>query len=519
MIARPKYDPSVKLTGLPTPLSLLPSPSEELAGLSLRQARVENAFGIHLATWASGSAFIFAMTAATGFEDPGVLSLILVWGAVVGIHGWTALVHRRETYRRQHSALAENARHRAERRMEDHGAGQLRGKLLHAAEAARAVLRKLSPETVAEVSRGETEALAAVAWMLEAEPLLTDRVDPGLRLKVARRLSEPGSAGEPIAREPLERLLRRLDLHDSQLARLEREIAERQARVESFLLTIANVELAPAGSTIVPAVSASIKGRVARLEAGSRADETAEQTAARMREEVRLARQLQRSILPEKAPLLDGLKVAHAYRPSSEVGGDFYDFYVPRPGRLLVALGDASGHGLDASMVSSMAKSALYLQVSSGSDPAGTLSEINRMMCDTLGRRRLMTMALLEIDTESRTLTLANAGQLYPLLVRGGRTRELELPSYPLGVRRDTSYAVLSESLEPGDRLFLLTDGYVEAANAAGEPFGWDRLVASLSAFGEQDPERAVELMLADLSEFLGSASPADDVTLIVIAL
>ncbi len=501
------------------PLRLLPSPSDELAALSLKQVRTENSFGVHLVLWISGSAFIAAMTAATSSGEPGPLRLIAIWGALVALRGWQALVHRRKLYQRRHGLLADTALRRAEERAEEQGAGLLRGKLLRAADAARAVLRKLSPDTVAEVSRGETEALTSVAWLLEAEPLLTrQKPDHALRLEVAKRLSTPGGH-VPMThadRQALERLLGRLDHHDSQLARLEHEVAERQGRVESFLLTIANVELAPTESAISPAVSASIKERVARLEIG--AGETTEQTAARMRKEIHLARELQRSILPETAPLQGGLAVAHAYRPSSEVGGDFYDFYTPAPGRLLVALGDASGHGLDASMVSSMAKSALYLQVAAGSDPSTAMAEINRMMFDTLGRRRLMSLALLDVDTDRRSLRLANAGQLYPLLVRGGQVRELELPSYPLGVRRDASYPVLRESLEPGDRLFLLTDGYVEAARADGVPFGWDRLRDRLGALGDVAPDRAVEILLSDLTEYLGPASPEDDVTLIAIA-
>ena len=264
--------------------------------------------------------------------------------------------------------------------------------------------------------------------------------------------------------------------------------------------------------------SASIRERVAWLEAGGDTGETPEQASVRIQGELRLAQELQRSILPEQAPRLDRLDVAHAYRPSSEVGGDFYDFYTPAPGRLLIALGDASGHGLDASMVGSMAKSALYLQVSARRDLASAMAEINRMMHDTLGRRRLMTLALLEIDTGRGTLSWVNAGQLFPILVRSGEIRELEQPSYPLGVRRETSYQVRTEMLEPGDRLLLLTDGYVEAADAAGEPYGWAPLTSRLSTLASEAPQSTVELLLDDLIGFLGSESPQDDVTLISVA-
>ena len=128
--------------------------------------------------------------------------------------------------------------------------------------------------------------------------------------------------------------------------------------VESFLLAIENASIAPSEEALVAAVSASISQRVARLETTGLGSESAEETARRIQGEIRLAQELQRSILPSSAPAVPGVAVGHLYEPSSEVGGDYYDFYLLSQGRLLVAVGDASGHGLDSSMVSSMAKSA-----------------------------------------------------------------------------------------------------------------------------------------------------------------
>lgn len=514
-----RYDTGVRWYRLVLPpLRLLESPTEELARLSLRQMRAENGFVVHLATWLASSAWLLCLNLAADPATPAVLAPISIWGAIVFFHGRRARVGRRRAYEAQHRALYGEWRRRRQGDAQETGVALLRRKLLAGADEARTALRTVSPQTVAEVSRGEAEALALVAWLAEAEGLMErHRVDPRLRRKVAKQLSDPRNQA---AREPLTRLLALLDLHDSRLAVLERETSRRRSRVESFLLALDNVKIAHSSGGLVPEVSASVSRSAALLTAGEPRhgrEESASEAAARFREEVRLARDLQRSILPGGAPAVPGLGVAHLYQPSSEVGGDFYDFYAPGPGRLLVAVGDASGHGLDSSMVSSMAKSALYTQISAGHDLARSMAEINRMMCDTLGRRRFMTLALLEIDLERRRLTWVNAGQVFPLLRRGADVRELEQPGYPLGVRRERAYPVQQVEIEPGDLLLLLTDGYVEAVDESGEPHGWTRLVDRLGSLEEKEPDQVVGTLFKDLRSYAGRTSLADDVTLIAI--
>jgi serine phosphatase RsbU (regulator of sigma subunit) len=213
------------------------------------------------------------------------------------------------------------------------------------------------------------------------------------------------------------------------------------------------------------------------------------------------------------------LKVAHLYRPSSEVGGDFFDFYATTPGCLLVAVGDASGHGLDSSMVSSMMKSALYTHVSANRSLDQSMVEMNRMMCDTVGRRRLMTLALLEIDVAEHRLRWVNAGHVFPLLVRASEVKELEQSTYPLGVRREVDYSVLEEDLRPGDRIVLVTDGCIEALDPEGEVYGWDRLGGRVQVLAESDSQTIVDGLAEDLWSHLDGKSPQDDITLVVVAI
>jgi hypothetical protein len=504
-------------TLLSPPLRLYPSPSETLARSSLAEVRRDNRFYVHVATWAAWALWLAVLNISLveGFWPPPLMIITVVWAVPLAFHG-----HRRRLGRRRFAA-----RHRTQREAERQACEgtlsteveALRQRFLTASDEARSVLRSANPETGAQLTRGEGQALASIAWLADAGHLLScHRLDPQLRRAVTRRLSE--RAGTPNTRKLLTALLDGLDGYDGRLAELEHNFEARRDRLESFLLALENVKMADAGAGLPPAVAASLKSHVGLLHSSAPPPAGEEPSQERIREEVRLAQDLQRSILPEAAPAVPGLTVAHLYSPWSEVGGDFYDFYALDPGRLLVALGDASGHGLDSSMISSMTKSALYLQVSARRDLSHSLAEINRMMCDTLGRRRLMTLTLCELDTEQRMFSWVNAGQVYPLLRRNGEIRELVQPGYPLGVRREVTYEIRQEPLEPGDLLVLLTDGYVEAADEDGELYGWERLAARLCAASTNDPESVLGYLATDLSNHLGAASVQDDVTLIAIA-
>ncbi len=541
------------------PLRVLFSPSPQAALLTLRRIRAENRFSVGLATWGAGSLFLIIINVVLGAaSEAPPLGIVMAWGAVVLLDGLRVYRGGRKKYRSRLRALVSEEHQAADPAAETADVATLRTRLLESGEEVRDALRPVSPEHLAEVSRGETHALALVSWLDDAERLILDhRVERELRRTVADRLSE---THEPSARAAQEKLLALLDRYQQQLGAVERQIRDHRSRAESFLLALDNVKIAHAGSCDVAAAAAPLVERAAWLaepspaagasatlglpamattDSATTTDSAAitdsavtkqsvltSDAAARdahWREEVRLAQDLQRSILPAAAPQVRGLDVAHVYRPSSEIGGDFYDFYLTGEGRLLVALGDASGHGLDSSMVSSMAKSALYMQVSSGRAPgpdglATALAEINRMMWDTLGRHRLMTLTLVEFDTLARTISWVNAGQVYPLLRRNGEVSELEQPGYPLGVRREVNPQVQQQNLEPGDLLVMLTDGYVEAANDADEPFGWQRLTANLAASPTVAPTDLLDELSHELNGHLQDRSAQDDVTLIALS-
>lgn len=500
------------------------SPSREAEALSLRIVRGENRMLLHLVAWVATSVFLVVLNLLiSGAENLWSLYPVVVLGALFIAHAFFGGFLGRRVLEKSRRQLAEEWRGRSRRVAEDDSEiSDLRKRLLETAEAARQALRPISPETAADISRGEAKALELVAWLDEVRALRPVAEGYELRRTVAMSLSKPGADDERVA---LERLLTQLDIQDVKLATLEREASRRKSLVESFLLVLDSAGAPGSSVEVLAAVSSPLRARVRLLEDALSADEVTavgiEESgveAERIREEVRLAQDLQKSILPSRAPEVPGLSVSHFFCPSSEVGGDFYDFYATRPQRLLVAVGDASGHGVDASMVSSMAKSALYTHVSAQRDLAETMAEMNRMMCDTVGRRRLMTLTLLELDVEEHRVSWVNAGHVFPLLARDGEVIEFEQSSYPLGVRKETSYSIVEQDFRPGDRILVLTDGCIEAVDPAGEVYGWERLNARFGSLAARDSKSTIEGLKEDLWSHLGGESPQDDVALVAIA-
>ena len=532
----------------PPALDLPYSPTPGLARLALRQTAREHRYFGHLWLWMAASLFLLCLDAGNGFRELPGLVLASMWGGAVLVHHHRALKVGRRRFLQQHSDLAKTAQTADER-----GVFALRERLLKVLDGARDCLGSSSRDTLASLANSERQALATVAWLIDAEPLLAaQRSTRRERRRVMAQLARPGRA---VDRQLCQELLTLLDANDHRLQRIESQAERQRKQVESFLLAVDSAQIVRRSSHEATGHGdedgTSLQRRVGLLEQvldcpvldrpaleeqapgdqvpKDRATGSAQPTdrpqatedTDRFRQEVALARQLQLSILPSAAPRVAGLEVAHLYRPSNELGGDFYDFYAlpsapAEASRLLVALGDASGHGLDSSMVSSMAKSALYMQVAAQKDLAPAMVELNRMMCDTLGRRRMMTLVLLEIELAEGGLRWTNAGQLYPLLCRGENVIELTQPGYPLGVRRQQDFAVARQQMLPGDQLVMLTDGLIEADNG-DDIYGWPRLLDTLERRPIGGARQLVDHLVADLASHLGETDPQDDVTVLAL--
>lgn len=237
----------------------------------------------------------------------------------------------------------------------------------------------------------------------------------------------------------------------------------------------------------------------------------------RVRDELAVARELQSELLPSEAPRPPGYEIAHSYRTANEIGGDYYDFLPLGDGRLVLAVGDASGHGIGAGLLMAIASAALKTAIDLDPSPPAVLELLNRTLCRSGGRRAFMTLFYAVLDPPSGALEHAGAGHPYPLLRRAsGEVVELGRGALPLGTRSGTTYTAERAGLEPGDLLVLYSDGLPELLGGPDEEaFGFGRLRQLLAEPGDA---RAVhDRILAAAERHLGTRRLADDLTLVVL--
>jgi len=243
----------------------------------------------------------------------------------------------------------------------------------------------------------------------------------------------------------------------------------------------------------------------------------------RLEEELRIARQIQMSLLPHGTVGLPGLRIAALCLPAAEVGGDYYDLLPLSDTKMGVLVADVSGKGTSAALYMAELKG-LVLSLSRIHDsPARLLAEANRILADNMDTRSFITMTYAVVDTAARTLRYARAGHnpMIHLEAGTGLTRVLAPQGMGLGMDRgDRFEEVLEEAVIPlvqGDVFVFFTDGLSEAMNVNAELFGERRLrdvVEGAPALGTDDMK---DRILATVREFVGEAAQHDDMTMVIL--
>lgn len=243
----------------------------------------------------------------------------------------------------------------------------------------------------------------------------------------------------------------------------------------------------------------------------------------RMEEELRIAHDIQMGMLPDRAPQLEGLKIAARTIPAREVGGDFYDFVEfhgdASPGRVGIIVGDVSGKGVSAGLLMAGARSTYRVLL----DKNPPVDEVMILANQRLHRdiRKGMFVALLYavIEPGARTLTLSNAGQTQPILCPPGADPSYittEGDTFPLGIVADCDYREAKLSLSRGSVVVFYTDGAVEAKNAGDELYGFDRFLASVHEGRDLEAPVLLEKLFDGITRFVGGTEQHDDITIIV---
>lgn len=233
-----------------------------------------------------------------------------------------------------------------------------------------------------------------------------------------------------------------------------------------------------------------------------------------LEKELEIAREIQESLLPTDLPQGEGVEFATLFEPSAAIGGDYFDILRLDDRRLAVVIADVSGHGLPSGLRMAMLKAALLILVEEGQEPESILERLDHLVRAHGGQRFFVTATLSLIDLEHGRLDLTNAGHPPTYLLRRGEVQEIALPGTPLG-RLGRNYGRGSYPLEPGDLVVWLSDGFIEALGPAGEPFGYERLLAALR--GPAASAVAVRTQLLAAVEAHAQGVPADDDRTLVV--
>lgn len=239
----------------------------------------------------------------------------------------------------------------------------------------------------------------------------------------------------------------------------------------------------------------------------------------RLQKELEVARSIQRSLLPERAPHIPNFTFAARMTPMDAVGGDFYDF-LDLDGKVGIAVGDVSDHGVAAALLMAQVVTLLRSEARRAPDPAHVLRSINRQLNEREQMGMFVTVLYGILDPSSRAFDYVRAGHSLPILhdPQTGASAPPAGRGQPLGVTTDPPIDSGSLNLPPDSVLLLYTDGITEAMNEAGDLYGVEQTTAFLQRTAVTDSaDQICRKLYSELQAFRGGAAQQDDVTSVVI--
>ncbi|MBG0788915.1 MAG: SpoIIE family protein phosphatase [Desulfovibrionaceae bacterium] len=259
----------------------------------------------------------------------------------------------------------------------------------------------------------------------------------------------------------------------------------------------------------------SLKGYIANLTETTAAKE-------RIESELRIAHDIQMGILPKLFPAFPERKEFDVYasiEPAKEVGGDLYDFFFLDDDHFCFLVGDVSGKGVPAAFFMAVTKTLLKVVAERDFDPGVVLAKVNDDLAEDNEACMFVTLFLAVIDIDSGETRYASAGHNPPLLLPADGPCEWVPPLNELvaGVMEGTSYTTKTMRMNPGDTLFIYTDGVTEAMDKDNNLYSEDRLMEEVNQCGGRSAESIIRTVAASIKAFTGGAEQSDDITMLAM--
>jgi sigma-B regulation protein RsbU (phosphoserine phosphatase) len=248
-----------------------------------------------------------------------------------------------------------------------------------------------------------------------------------------------------------------------------------------------------------------------------------------MKRDLEIAREIQQWLVPAQPPVIAGMDIAFATRPQNTVAGDYYDAFLrPLPSRgasnpsLLIAVADVAGKSVPAALLMATFQASLRALAATPASLDEIVAGLERYArAHSLEGLRFTTAFLAEINPDASEMCYVNCGHNYPILRRAsGEIERLSIGGPPLGTplftENETPYPSGRTQLEPGDLLFIFTDGVVEAVNETGEEYGEARLIPCVNPIGASAAD-VLSRVMTDVNNFVGYARQHDDITALVL--
>jgi serine phosphatase RsbU (regulator of sigma subunit) len=243
----------------------------------------------------------------------------------------------------------------------------------------------------------------------------------------------------------------------------------------------------------------------------------------RLEKELDVAREIQRKILPEKNPNLEGISISSVFIPAFEVGGDYYDFFKLDNNKIGFIIADVSGKGISAAFIMAEIKGIFESLCKTLSRPKEILINANEILLTTLDKKTFVSAAFGVLDLNQNTLHLARAGHCPLLMVRDGIATNLKPSGIALGISESDFFSEtleeISLDLKEQDILVLYTDGITEAKNSDLEDFGESKFENIILENSKCEPDEISSRVIQQVTLFSQSLAQYDDITLVIFKL